>query len=86
MFTVAFWKAAAERATKSAAQAAALVIGQDALDVNLFDADWRNVAGVAAAAAVLSFLTSIGSASVGVKGSPSLAPEAEVAAATHDVA
>lgn len=82
MFTRAFWAAAAERALKTAAQFALAAVGQDVLDVNLFQADLGNVAAVSATGFVLSILASMASAQIGVHGSPSLAAEAEVEAAT----
>lgn len=71
MFTARFWRAAAERAAKSAAQA---LIGLWTLDVgfDILHADFRLAAGVAAGAAVLSVLTSVVSVGVGEPGSPSL--------------
>ena len=60
LFTRAFWADAAERAIKTAAQVAILAIGQG-VTVDLFSADWRNVAGLAAGGAVLSLLSSIAS-------------------------
>lgn len=47
-----------DRAVKTAAQSAALVLGADV--VNALDADWRLVAGMAAGGAVLSVLTTLG--------------------------
>lgn len=72
IFTRAFWTAALERATKSAAQAAILVIGAD--QVNVLTVTWPEVAGFAAGGLVLSLLTSIASAGVAGSG-PSLANE-----------
>ena len=72
MFRRAFWQAAAERAAKTAAQSALLVIGADQL--NALQADWENVAGFALGGFVLSLLTSVASARVGGVG-PSLANE-----------
>ena len=63
LFTRAFWADAAERAIKTAAQVAILAIGQG-VTVDLFAADWRNVAGLALGGAVLSLLSSIASARV----------------------
>lgn len=68
-----FLKAAGERALKSAAQAVLLMIGADQLDA--LSADWQGMASVAAGAAVLSLLTSIGSGFVG-GGTPSVGGEA----------
>lgn len=70
MFTTKFWKAAAERAAKSAAQA---LLGLWALDgFNVLTADFPLAGGVAAGAAVLSVLTSVVSAAGGEPDSPSL--------------
>lgn len=71
MFTVTFWKQAIERAIKSAAQALlGLWVGAQAF--NAWDADWKKAAGVALGGAILSMLTSLASAGVGKKDSPSL--------------
>lgn len=67
-----FWVATAERAVKTAAQAAAAMLV--AAGTGLLDTDWVAAASVAGMAAVLSVLTSVGSAGVGVPG-PSLAGE-----------
>ena len=72
MFTAKFWKAAAERAAKSAAQAALLVFGAD--QVNALHANWADVGGFAIGGAVLSILFSIASSGTGGDG-PSLGPE-----------
>ncbi|MCX5066888.1 holin [Micromonospora lupini] len=65
-----FWKSAAERAGKSAAQA---LLGLWALDgFNVLHADFPLAGGVAVGAAVLSLLTSIVSVGVGEPNSPSL--------------
>lgn len=71
MFTVTFWRQAAERAVKSAAQAA-LGLWAGAQAFNAWDADWTKAAGVAAGGAVLSLLTSLASAARGRSDSPSL--------------
>lgn len=58
IFTLAFWKAAAERAIKSAAQG--LILG--GVGVAKFDAlhaDWETLGGAALGAALLSVLTSV---------------------------
>ena len=72
MFSALFWKAAAERAAKTAAQSALLVIGAD--QVNALAVDWPDVGGFALGGAVLSLLFSIVSSGVGGDG-PSLANE-----------
>lgn len=72
MFTVLFWKAAAERAVKSAAQALLLYWGGDTV-LNAWQADWPAAGGIASGAVVLSVLTSLGSAKfAGDSDSPSL--------------
>ena len=73
MFTLTFWKAAAERAAKTAAQAAILqlVIGEG---FNAFEADWGTAGGFALGGAVTSVLFSVVSAKVGGDG-PSLGTE-----------
>ena len=63
LYTRAFWADAAERAIKTAAQVAIVAIGQG-VTVDLFAADWRNVAGLALGGAALSLLSSIASARV----------------------
>lgn len=73
MFTARFWLLAVERAVKSSAQALLLLWGGDAA-FDVWDADWRMAAGVAAGAAVLSLLTSVVSTSTGDPSSPSLVP------------
>lgn len=71
MWTREFWLGLTERATKSAAQCLiGLWLGDDAF--NLIQVDWPHALGLAAGAAVLSVLTSIVSAPIGVTGSPSL--------------
>lgn len=72
LFTQAFWADAAERAIKTAAQVAILAIGQG-VTVDLFAADWRNVAGLALGGAALSLLSSIASARV-----PGMSPASAV--------
>ena len=59
IFTLAFWKAATERAVKTFAQAlAALLV---AGGTGILDTEWTAAASVAGMAAVVSLLTSIGS-------------------------
>lgn len=59
MFTRAFWSAALERAIKTAAQSAVLVIGAD--QFNALAVSWPEVGGFALGGFVLSVLTSVGS-------------------------
>lgn len=62
LYTFAFWKDAAERAVKTAAQAAALVLGGGA--INVLELDWLTLGGAAGGGALLSILTSIATGSV----------------------
>lgn len=72
MFEGKFWKATAERAVKSAAQALLVYWGGD-VAFNAWQADWPAAGGIASGAAVLSVLTSLVSAKLsGDDGSPSL--------------
>ena len=75
LFTRHFWKDTTERAISTAAQAAILVVGADA--INIVSVDWLEVAGFAAGGAVLTVLKAL---AVGAKdGSPSAvnAPQPE---------
>ena len=54
MWTALFWKALAERTISTAAQAALLALGADAL--NALTVEWTDVAGFAAGGAVLAIL------------------------------
>lgn len=69
MFTRNFWRQAVERAVKTAAQAALLVIPADA--ANVIHANVWVVLGAAAGGAILSILTSLFTAGVGEPDSPS---------------
>lgn len=75
MFTVAFWRSAAERAIKTLAQSliAILAVGQ----TNILTVDWQQALAVAATATLLSVLSSIASAGIGNYG-PSLVNEASL--------
>jgi len=70
MLTKAFWLAVTERAVKSAAQAAVLVIGAE--QVNAVNVDWAQIGGFALGGFVLSVLTSIGSGVITSTPGPSL--------------
>jgi hypothetical protein len=70
MFTIVFWKQAFERAVKTAAQFALVGLGGNF--VSVWDADWKLIAGAAAAGAVTSVLTSVGSEGFGPLDSPSI--------------
>jgi hypothetical protein len=72
MYTRKFWTAAGERAVKTLAQTAVALLAGDG--VGLLDVDWLRIGSVAGLAAVLSLLTSIGSAQVR-DDTPSLAGE-----------
>ena len=63
IWTAAFWKATAERAIRTGATAAALVLIGDAfesLQVNAFAVDWWRMVGFAVGGALLSVLLSVG--------------------------
>lgn len=76
VFTRRFWLAALERAFKSAAQAAILVLGADQL--NVLTVAWPEVGGFAAGGFVLSVLTSVASDAITQSDGPSLANEIAV--------
>lgn len=61
IFTRLFWRDAAERAGKTAAQAALLALGADKV-LDVMAADWSAVGSFALGGAALSLLTSIVSA------------------------
>lgn len=67
-----FWKASAERAVKTLAQAAVAFLAAGA--TGLIDVDWVQLASVSGLAALVSVLTSIGSGAI-TDGSPSLSNE-----------
>lgn len=73
MLTTAFWIGVMDRAVKSFAQALLLLWGADAA-FNVVEVDVRGAFGVAAGAAVLSFLTSLVSAPIGDQGTTSFLP------------
>jgi len=50
MWTLAFWRAVAERAIKTAAQAAILAVGADSLGANALTFNWVQIAGSLSAA------------------------------------
>ena len=81
IWTASFWQAATERAVKSAAQVAILVIGADAATgFDVMAIDWADVGGFAAGGAILSYLTSV---AFGLRdGNPS-AIKAEVVVGRH---
>jgi len=75
MYTVSFWKGAADRAVKSLAQQLLLLWGGTEM-FNALQIDVGPAFGMAVGAAVLSVLTSIVSAPAGDPGSTSLLPGA----------
>lgn len=73
MFTTAFWKAAAERAIKTAAQTGLVAWGATTFtDVGQVVPTLEAVGLAAVSGAVLSLLTSIGSDAASAKDGPSL--------------
>lgn len=72
MFTIGFLRAAAERAVKTAAQAALALLAGTATGV--LGVDWQQIGSVSALAAIVSFLTSFASAAL-TDGAPSLGGE-----------
>lgn len=73
MWTAKFWRETAERAIKTAAQAALafFIVGQTVLT----EVDWTVVAGGTAVAAIASVLTSLASTPFGPEDSPGLVGE-----------
>ena len=69
MWTVSFWKQAAERALKTFAQAVLALI--TAAGMGLMDVDWGQAFSVGGLAVVASVLTSLVSSGIGEKNSPS---------------
>lgn len=78
MFTRRFWILTAERMIKTFAQTLASVLV--ASGVGLFSAGWAAALSAAGMAAVVSVLTSIGSAKIGPADSPSVVPAEQVPA------
>lgn len=64
-----FYLSAFERALKTAAQTAVVLIGADSFDV--ITADWAALVSLSAGAAIVSVLTSVASLPVGEPGTPS---------------
>lgn len=82
MFTVAFWKAAGERAVKTFAQVLGALLVADPV-AGLLDIDWGDAFSVAGLAAAVSLLTSIGSGAVTQTPGPSLT-SAETLGSDHE--
>lgn len=70
MYTKEFWLRATERAIKTFAQFVIVLFTADAF--NLLALDWVQAGAAALAGVVVSYATSIVSANIGEKGSPSL--------------
>lgn len=70
IYSRTFWKAASERAAKTAAQSAVLVVGAD--QFNALAVSWLEVGGFALGGFVLSLLTSVGSDAFTSQPGPSL--------------
>ncbi|MEV0122396.1 holin [Streptomyces sp. NPDC050703] len=66
MWTAAFWKATAERALRTFAQALAAVLAAGA--TSLLDVAWGAALATAGFAALLAVLTAIGASEAGAKG------------------
>lgn len=73
VFSRAFWRATAERAIKSAAQGALVIVGGNQVDA--WSIDGHGVIGAAAGSAIVSVLMSIVSSSVGPDHGPSVTGE-----------
>lgn len=73
IYDLDFWKASLERSLKAFGQTLLAAFGTD--QIGLFDMDWTQALSLAASAAVLSILTSVGSAKLGKNAGPSLAGE-----------
>jgi hypothetical protein len=71
MLTRSFWRDAAERAVKTAAQVAVGLLTADQV-IGLLDIDWGQGASVVGLATLISLLTSVASARVGERGTASL--------------
>lgn len=70
MFTVSFWKDAAERAVASVAGAAVAVLSAGSL--GLFEVDFANLASVSLLAGAVSILKALAASKVGELGTASL--------------
>ena len=82
IWTRTFWKAAAERSIKSAAQGAILA-GVGAVGFDAFTADWASIGGAALGMGLLSLLTSIGSDALTGDGPSLIDAEALTGEDTH---
>jgi len=73
MATSGFWASAFERAGKTFAQTALVLLGAGPLDI--LHIAWQSTLSLSAGAALISILTSLASSQTGVKGTPSLVKE-----------
>lgn len=73
MFDIDFWKASAERAVKTFVQV--LIASFGTVQMGILDLPWETALSLAASAALLSILTSVGSANLGSSAGPSLVGE-----------
>jgi len=74
LYDLDFWKASLERSLKAFAQTLAAAFASDQL-IGVLSIDWTQALSLAVSAAVLSILTSVGSAKFGKNAGPSLAVE-----------
>jgi len=76
IWTTGFWRGAAERAVKTAAQTAVafFVVGE----TGVADVDWATIGGISLVAAIVSVLTSLASAPFGPENTPSLVWDGDI--------
>jgi hypothetical protein len=76
IWSIGFWRGAAERAVKTAAQTAVafFVVGE----TGVADVDWATVGGISLVAAIVSVLTSLASAPFGPENTPSLVWDGDI--------
>lgn len=70
IYTKEFWAKATERAIKTFAQFVIVLFTAETF--NIMTIDWAQTAGLALAGVVVSYATSVVSANIGDKGTPSL--------------
>lgn len=71
MWTKLFWKQVAERAVKTFIQTMVVAVGLGEPGADVFHLNWRAALGVAVAATVASVISSLLTAGMGAKNSPS---------------
>jgi hypothetical protein len=74
MFTVLFWRDAAERAIATAAQTGVGLLVVDSVTVGLLDVDWPGGLAVVGSAALASLLKALAATRFGDRESASLSP------------